>query len=76
MPIFEYICKDCSRTFEALVMDSKQPECPACHGRHLEQLLSTFAPRASGAAPSGAPSPCGAGACASCPNAGMGGMMD
>ncbi len=73
MPIFEYVCKDCSRTFEALVMDSKQPECPACHGRHLEQLLSTFAPRASSAAPSGAPSPCGAGAgaCGSCPNAGM-----
>ena len=51
MPIFEYICKDCSRTFEALVMDSKQPECPACHGQQLEQLLSTFAPRASSAAP-------------------------
>ena len=50
MPIFEYICKDCSRTFEALVMDSKQPECPACHGRQLEQLLSTFAPRAASAA--------------------------
>ncbi len=69
MPIFEYLCKDCKRTFEALVMDSKQPECPACHGRELEQLLSTFAPRAS-SAPSAAPGPCGAGACASCPQGG------
>ena len=71
MPIFEYLCKDCSRTFEALVMNSKQPECPACHGQHLEQLLSTFAPRANSTASASAPSPCGAGACGTCPHAGM-----
>ena len=71
MPIFEYLCKDCSRTFEALVMNSKQPECPACHGQHLEQMLSTFAPRANGTAPASAPGPCGAGACSTCPHAGM-----
>lgn len=67
MPLFEYVCKDCNRTFEALVMGSNQPECPSCHGRNLEQLLSSFSARATGsgmapAAPCGAPaSACGSG---------------
>ncbi len=43
MPIFEYICKDCGKKFEAIVMGSKQAECPACHGKKLEQQLSVFA---------------------------------
>ncbi|MGA2989667.1 MAG: zinc ribbon domain-containing protein [Candidatus Korobacteraceae bacterium] len=68
MPIFEYRCKDCGRVFEALVMGSKQPECPACHGRELEQMLSTFSARATTSlGPASMPAPCGApaGACGS-----------
>jgi putative FmdB family regulatory protein len=43
MPIFEYICKECGRHFEALVMGSKRAECPSCRSAKLQQQLSTFA---------------------------------
>jgi len=63
MPIFEYVCKDCGKKFEAIVMGSKQAECPSCHGRKLEQQLSVFAVAGgkTESAPSfdSAPSPCG-----------------
>ena len=44
MPIFEYKCRACGEESEILVMphESGPPECPACHGRDLEQLLSAF----------------------------------
>lgn len=43
MPIFEYVCKDCNKRFEAIVYGSQKAECPSCHGRKLEQQLSVFA---------------------------------
>lgn len=43
MPIFEYICKDCSRRFEALVYGGKKPACPHCKSARIEQQLSVFA---------------------------------
>ena len=43
MPIFEYICKDCNKPFEALLIGSQKPHCPACHGRNLAQQISVFA---------------------------------
>ena len=46
MPIFEYICKDCNKPFEALIMGSRKAACPSCHGRNLAQQLSVFAPGA------------------------------
>jgi putative FmdB family regulatory protein len=62
MPLFEYVCKECSKEFEALVMGSRKAECPACGGNKLEQKLSSFsarsaAPKAS--APSGGCGSCG-----------------
>lgn len=42
MPIFEYVCKTCSRTFEKLVQQSTVIECPACKGTSLEKQLSVF----------------------------------
>jgi putative FmdB family regulatory protein len=42
MPIFEYVCKDCNHPFEALVLGSRQPECPRCHGGQLAQQISVF----------------------------------
>ena len=71
MPIFEYVCKDCNRQFEALVYGSQKAECPACHGKHLAQQLSVFSAH-SGSARRSQPAPtssgcCGGGAC------GMGG---
>ncbi len=42
MPIFEYICKECNHPFEALILGSRQAECPHCHSRNLAQQFSVF----------------------------------
>jgi putative FmdB family regulatory protein len=59
MPIFEYICRDCQKRFEALVMGSAKAECPACHSKKLEQQLSVFAAHSGSAKGAVASSPCG-----------------
>jgi len=67
MPIFEYICKDCSRRFEALVLSAKngsRQQCPHCHSQKLEQQLSVFA--VAGSSKSAADSSAPAGPCGSC----------
>ena len=44
MPLYEYRCRACSHTFEALVRGSAKPStCPACNATDLEQLISLFA---------------------------------
>jgi putative FmdB family regulatory protein len=43
MPLFDYICKDCRKRFEALVTASRTAHCPLCSGTNLEQQLSRFA---------------------------------
>jgi putative FmdB family regulatory protein len=44
MPIFEYRCKSCAHEFEALVIpQNPEAECPECHSKDLEKLLSGFA---------------------------------
>lgn len=40
MPIYDYRCNDCNKTFELLVRSSTIPACPVCAGQHLEKLLS------------------------------------
>jgi putative FmdB family regulatory protein len=63
MPIFEYICKDCKKPFEALIMGSRQAACPSCHGRNLAQQFSVFAagaPRTYTSSNSPATAACGA----------------
>ena len=62
MPIFEYICKECNHSFEALVYGSEKADCPKCHSKKLSPQLSVFAVSAKGS-PSPAPS---ARACGSC----------
>ncbi len=68
MPLYEYACKKCEHTFEALVFDGEKVECPECHGNRLDRLLSGPAkPKAEGSSlPMGcntdAP-PCGPGCC-------------
>jgi putative FmdB family regulatory protein len=42
MPIYEYVCKECKKGFEALVRGASIPECPACHSTKLEKQLSVF----------------------------------
>jgi putative FmdB family regulatory protein len=43
VPLYDFRCKACSHEFEALVRHNAAPECPACHARDLERLLSSFA---------------------------------
>ena len=43
MPLFEYVCNDCSRRFETLVRTGEAPACPGCQGQRLERVLSAFA---------------------------------
>lgn len=40
MPIYDYRCMDCDKTFELLVRSSTIPVCPACGSQRLEKLLS------------------------------------
>jgi putative FmdB family regulatory protein len=66
MPIFEYVCKQCNRPFEALVMGSQKAACPDCGSADLEDKFSTYAVRAT-AGPSSRPAMpaggCGGPAC-------------
>jgi putative FmdB family regulatory protein len=46
MPIYEYRCNACGRAFAFLYgvsRDSRDPACPACHGRDLTRLISRIA---------------------------------
>jgi putative FmdB family regulatory protein len=40
MPIYEYRCRDCGTTFEALVRDERSVTCPHCGDSSLDKLLS------------------------------------
>ena len=46
MPIYEYRCNRCGRTFSFLygvARDSRDPACPACQGKELSRLISRIA---------------------------------
>ncbi len=46
MPIYEYRCNACGRTFAFLYgvgRDSRDPACPACQGKDLVRLMSRIA---------------------------------
>jgi putative FmdB family regulatory protein len=46
MPIYEYRCNACGRTFAFLYgvsRDSRNPACPACQGQDLARLISRVA---------------------------------
>ncbi len=51
MPLYEYVCQECTHTFETLVFGSETPTCPACESAHLERQISVpAAPRTESAA--------------------------
>ena len=66
MPLYEYICRSCSRRFEALVMGTTRAACPGCGGRDLDKLLSTFAVGAGGVSRESAESSGDEGSCGTC----------
>ncbi len=43
MPIFEYVCEECDKKFEAILFGSQKAECPKCHGKNITPQLSVFA---------------------------------
>ena len=45
MPLYEYICKECSQHFELIVHGSMVAMCPECKTQNIEKKLSTFAVR-------------------------------
>lgn len=59
MPLYEYSCRQCEHTFQALVFDGEKVECPHCQGRGVERLLSVPAKPRSG--PTSLPTACGSG---------------
>jgi putative FmdB family regulatory protein len=68
VPLYEYACRKCDHTFEALVFDGDKVECPACHGDRLERRWSVPArPQTSTPLPVGGCAtdlpPCGPGCC-------------
>ena len=40
MPLYEYACRQCDHTFEALVFEGEQVECPECQSKRLQRLMS------------------------------------
>jgi putative FmdB family regulatory protein len=51
MPIYEYACKACDRSFEELVMrrsDEDDVRCPRCKGKRVEKKMSRPAAARSG----------------------------
>ena len=65
MPLYEYACRSCGETFEALVRGSEEPHCPKCESANLSQLLSvTAAPSGSSGVGESEPGTCGRSACA------------
>lgn len=49
MPLYEYRCLDCEKTFEKMNRFSDDPnvpqECPECHGNHTRKQITSFATR-------------------------------
>ena len=43
MPLFDFSCRACGQTFEALVRPGHEPSCPSCGAVDLERQLSAFA---------------------------------
>jgi putative FmdB family regulatory protein len=63
MPLYEYTCQKCQHAFETLVFgDDEAVECPECHGKKVERLLSLPGrPRVSSGSAAGLPMSCGEG---------------
>ena len=51
MPVYEFICTDCGKPFEELVMNtSKMDEvtCPTCHSQNIFKKISIFSSTSNG----------------------------
>ena len=48
MPLFDYTCHKCDHTFEALVFNGEQVECPECHHHKVERHSPDVSPHVAG----------------------------
>ena len=49
MPIYEYMCSECNKEFECLVLGSDNDiACPDCDGEKVERLMSACSFKSSG----------------------------
>lgn len=51
MPMFEFVCSECSQPFEELVRSASavgEVTCPKCGSPRIKKKLSTFAAKVSG----------------------------
>ncbi|HEY2461911.1 MAG TPA: FmdB family zinc ribbon protein [Candidatus Acidoferrum sp.] len=63
MPIYEYVCDDCSTRFEKIVLNRQQEiTCPKCAGKKNSIQLSVFS-HANGSSNPGPSSTSGGGCC-------------
>jgi putative FmdB family regulatory protein len=69
MPLYEYVCRTCDKSFELLIRGDDTPTCPHCQSRKLDKLLSVVAGHVAGGKGTPAPAP---GGC-SLPQCGLGG---
>jgi len=51
MPLYEYICPNCSEEFEKIVSSDQVVQCPKC-GREAKKKVSAFATGSCSAPPS------------------------
>ncbi len=63
MPVYQYVCRQCSHRFDRLVMGQRRTTCPACASEDLERLLSVFAVGTRGGRE---PAPTASGGCGTC----------
>lgn len=53
MPIYEFACQECQKTFEQLVLSASavgQVTCPSCGSPQVRKKMSTFASKPAGGA--------------------------
>lgn len=51
MPIYEFDCHDCHKSFEELVFSASRIDdvtCPKCGGKQVKKKMSTFASKIAG----------------------------
>ncbi len=56
MPLYEYRCEKCGKSFEKLrrMQDADEPlQCPDCRSGEVKRLFSTFSSKGCAASPSG-----------------------
>jgi putative FmdB family regulatory protein len=66
MPIFEYRCEKCKKTFETLVFGNQEVSCPKCKGKNVKKLMSAFSHSSDGKFASSAGPGCGSCSATSC----------